>query len=212
MAEFASKGVAGTGLGLGAGALGLMLLGGNNGGCCNNGGLFSGILGGNNCCTVNEKELNLSTALSIAQSEKYTSEKSTENLKELYAETLRLNAIQRETDTKIATGLIETGNALGVLNADVKCLQREIDRNREESTRNFIESKQYAETLVHSEARERICGDEKNILYVNGELAKKIDGTLMIDGSEISYGSCKPVLQSCPCGSTANPYNVTVVE
>ena len=50
MAEYASKGVAGTALGLGiAGTVGLVNQLGNCGGC-GNGGLLGGLFGGNNCC------------------------------------------------------------------------------------------------------------------------------------------------------------------
>ncbi len=166
MAEYASKGLSGTALGLGvAGTVGLVSQMSNNG--CGNG-ILGGLFGGNNGnCYVTEKENNLSTALAIAQSEKYTSEKATENLKELYAETLRLNTIQRETDAKISDGLIQTGNALGILNAEVACIKQDVARNREEA-------RFYTDTKVDAEATIRKCEDEKIVVYTNGQLATKV--------------------------------------
>lgn len=62
MAEFASKGVAGSGLGLGIAGTALGLLSGNNGGIL--GGLF-----GNNNCSVNHYELVQETRISDLQAQ-----------------------------------------------------------------------------------------------------------------------------------------------
>lgn len=62
MAEFASKGVAGSGLGLGIAGTALGLLNGNNGGML--GGLF-----GNNCNMVNHYELNQETRIADLQAQ-----------------------------------------------------------------------------------------------------------------------------------------------
>lgn len=62
MAEFASKGVAGSGLGLGIAGTALGLLNGNNGGIL--GGLF-----GNNNCSVNHYELAQETRISDLQAQ-----------------------------------------------------------------------------------------------------------------------------------------------
>lgn len=82
MAEFASKGVAGTGLGLGIAGTALGLLNGNNGG---NGGLL-GILNGNNGNYVSQNELAMSQALAakdsrigLLESQVYVDQKIVEN-------------------------------------------------------------------------------------------------------------------------------------
>lgn len=176
-------------------ALGLM----NNSGCGN--GILGGILGGgNNCndkCYVNEKELNLTIALTEARSQ---------------ATSL---AIAREEDAKIAavvkdttSALIETGTALARVNEQVKCLQIEVDRNRQDVARDLRESKEYTDCRVNAEAAARQAADQNILAYTNGELAKKISGELVIDGSQIAWGGCKPVLQHCPCGSEQNPFYV----
>ena len=209
MAEFASKGVAGTALGLGiAGTVGLVSQMSNG---CGNNGILGGLFGGNHCdCYVTEKENAYSTALAISQSEANTLKETRKNLEALYAETIRTDNELRKTDAKISDGLIQTGNALGVLNAEVACLKDAVTRNREEGFRNLAESKQYTETLVHAEANQRKCGDEKVTLFVEGQLAKKIDGVLGIDSDMINYNRCRPVLEQCSCGSTAVPFNIKI--
>lgn len=88
MGEFASKGVAGTGLGLGIAGTALGLLnGGNNNNCCgNNGGILGNLFGGNNCnnnCNNETKEsamLRQQVASLIA--ERYSDRTATEAFRE----------------------------------------------------------------------------------------------------------------------------------
>lgn len=207
MAEFASKGIAGTALGFGIGGTALGLMNGSNG--CGNNGILGGLFGNNNCY-VTEKENAYSTALAISQSESNTLKETRKNLEALYAETIRTDNELRKTDARISDGLIQTGNALGVLNTEVACLKDAVARNREEGFRNLNESKSYTETLVHAEAQARKCGDEKVTLFIEGQLARKIDGVLGIDSDMINYNRCRPVLEQCSCGSTSNPFNVAV--
>ncbi|MFI3251881.1 MAG: hypothetical protein R3Y60_01945 [bacterium] len=195
--QYASKGVAGTALGLGIAGTALGLgVAGNNG--CGNSGLFGGLFGGNDNghCYVNEKELNLSTALAIAQSEAKLLETSKNDQIALFAEL-------RTTDAKIADGLIQTGNALGVLNAEVSCLKESVSRNREESFRNLNEAKGYTDTRVTSEAQLRKCEDEKIITYTNGQLATKVTEVQnKIDASQVCGGTpfATPFGATSPCG------------
>lgn len=119
----------------------------------------------------------------------------------------------RQEDTKIADVLKQTNDGLiqvanGVSRNDVRlsCLEEKVQWIREESARNLREAKEYADHLVTCEAKERQAADQNILAYTNGELAKKISGTLKLDGNMVSYSACRPVLQACPCGSEQNPY------
>lgn len=193
----ASSAVGNTALGFGiAGtALGLM----NGGGCGNNGGLLGGLFGGNRCndCYVTEREQNLAIALSQAQSKEQALQ------------------LAREEDAKIAdvlkqtnAGLIEVANGVSRNDVRLSCLEEKVQWIREESARNLAEAKSYTDHRVDCEARERQAADQNILAYTNAELAKKIDGTLKLDSGMVSYGSCRPVLQACPCGSEQSPYFV----
>lgn len=83
MAEFASKGVAGSGLGLGIAGTALGLL--NNGG---NGGILGGLLGGGNQNVVSA----LQAENSMLKAENY----SDKNAKEVYAQSLADNRRLRD--------------------------------------------------------------------------------------------------------------------
>ena len=182
------------GFGIAGTALGLM----NNNGCGN--GILGGLFGGNcnnNNYHVTEREGALALALSEARSKEQALE------------------LARQEDAKIADVLKQTNDGLiqvanGVSRNDVRlsCLEEKVQWIREESARNLREAKEYADHLVACEAKERQAADQNVLAYTNAELAKKIDGTLKLDSGMVSYGSCRPVLQACPCGSEQSPYFV----
>ena len=161
------------------GALGIAsFLGlGANGGGCGNGGILNF---NNNDCNVSYREAQCMTALAIAQSEKESTKQSKNDMERLFQEF-------RTTDAKIADGLIQTGNALGVLTADVRCLQEGVARNREESFRNLQEAKGYTDTSVMAEAQLRKCGDEKVELWVRAQ--NYIPAVMKIDADQICGAS-----------------------
>ncbi len=166
-------------------------LGGDNCG----GGLFGGLFGGNrHNCYVTEKENNLSTALAIAQSEKYATEQTNKSLEALYAQTIRSDDQIKAVNASIADGLIQTGNALGVLTAQVECLKNDVTRNREESFRNLNEAKDYTNTRVDAEAQLRKCEDEKVVLWVKAQnyvpAVLRVDPDQICGASPISSGCC----------------------
>lgn len=194
----ASAATGNTALGFGIAGTALGLMNGNR--CGNNGGLLGGLLGGNcgNDCYVTEREQNLAIALAQAQSKEQALE------------------LARQEDAKIADVLKQTNDGLiqvanGVSRNDVRlsCLEEKVQWIREESARNLREAKEYADHLVTCEAKERQTADQNILAYTNGELAKKISGELVIGGDQIRYGGCRPVLQSCPCGSEQSPYYVS---
>lgn len=121
MAEFASKGVAGTGLGLGIAGTALGLL---NGGA----GLLSGMSA--NCCAdnmpVNRYELNLIQEISrkdahigLLEADKYTDQKIVEAYKDLQGQINALKAAQNEVNMNQAV-------YNGTNTATISCIQAQV--------------------------------------------------------------------------------------
>lgn len=121
MAEFASKGVAGAGLGTGIAGLSLGVLNAM-GGC----GLLSGLFNGGNCCSentaVNRYELNLTQEIAskdarigLLESQVYVDQKLTEVYKDLNAQ---INAIQAQ--------LAQQAVFNATINGTVSCMQGQI--------------------------------------------------------------------------------------
>lgn len=181
-------------------------MGGNNG--CGNG-ILGGLFGGNNCGNngcVSQQELGYAVALAACQGREYASATARQE------DSLVFNEARR-TDDKIANvlkqtneGLIAVGNGVSRLDVKTACLEEKLNWIREESARNLAEAKAYTDHRVDCEAKERQAADQNILAYTNGELAKKISGTLKLDGNMVSYSACRPVLQACPCGSEQNPY------
>ena len=171
-------------------------MGGNNGCGCGNG-ILGGLFGGNNCnsCHVTEKEGALALALAQSQS------------KEIALE------LARQEDVKIAdvlkqtnAGLIEVANGVSRNDVRLACLEKDVAFLQRESGRNLAEAKSYTDMKVEHEAQLRKAGDDNIAAWTQTELNKKIDGTLKLDGGAVSWNGCRPVLQSCPCGSEQSPY------
>lgn len=120
MAEFASKGVAGAGLGLGIAGTALGLL---NGG--------AGLLGANvGCCSentpVNRYELHLTQEIAakdarigLLEADKYTDEKLTEVYKDLNGQISALREAQNAVNTQQAV-------YNGTMNAAIGCIQGQV--------------------------------------------------------------------------------------
>lgn len=204
MAEFASKGVAGTALGLGiAGtALGLGLL--NNNG--------DGILGlGNNNngnAHVTEKEMTYIQQLNAERA------KLAEVTAERYADGVGIStykeavAMSNAQDTKfgallkdVTSEVIRQGQEVAVLKADIKCLNSKVDYenlalNTKINTTADSLSKDIAFTnkslmdAITLESERRACGDEKVVAWVQAQ--DYIKGVIKIDGDQICCGDCSP--------------------
>lgn len=178
------------------------------------GGLFGGLFGGgcnDNCDTVSGKELAYAVGLASCEGREFALQTAREEAAAIFAES-------RRTDDKIAgvvketnQGLIAVGNGVSRLDAKVMCLEEKLGWVREESNRNLRESKEYTDCKVNAEAQLRKAGDDNVVAWTQSELNKKIDGVMKIDGGMVSYGQCRPILESCPCGSAQNPFNVNVI-
>lgn len=189
---------------------------GGNGCGCGGGSILGNIFGGGNCgnrngCCVDQNELGYAVALAACQGREYALATARQEDALVFNES-------RRTDDKIAgvlkdtnSGLIAIGNGLSRLDAKVQCIEEKMGWMREEYTRNFIEGKAYTDQKVQCEAQLRKAGDDAIAAWTQAELNKKIDGVMKINGADVSYGQCRPVLESCPCGSVQNPFNVNVI-
>lgn len=183
-------------------------MGGNNGCGCGNG-ILGGLFGGNNCGNngcVSQQELGYAVALAACQGREYALAAARQE------DALVFNEARR-TDDKIANvlkqtndGLIAVGNGVSRLDVKTACLEEKLNWIREESARNLAEAKAYTDHRVDCEAKERQAADQNILAYTNGELAKKINGELVIGGDQIRYSGCSPVLCNTSCqGTASNP-------
>ena len=123
MAEYASKGVAGTGLGLGIAGTALALLQNDNGG------VLGGLLGGNN-----GKMAELMSENTLLKAQQYTDNKLTPIIVEQAKQGEQINCINNQialrekiTDGKIAQATLVANNGITQLQGALACLQRTVD-------------------------------------------------------------------------------------
>ena len=183
MAEFASKGVAGTGLGLGiAGtALGLM-----------NGGL-NGVLGawGNNTChensPVNRYELGQETAISKLESENallkaniYGDQKLLEVYKYFDGQVKDIRATMCANDKALAVSNAKIEGTFAVLGEQMKAQRNE-----------FM-------VALKREADERCCGDNSIVTYANATFYPKMVADVTTGTTVTAQPTYNPVY-NCGC-------------
>lgn len=123
MAEYASKGVAGTGLGLGIAGTALALLE-NNGN-----GLLGGLFGNNNA-----KMADLVAENTLLKSQQYTDQQTRPMVVELARQGEQINCINNQmalreqiVDGKIAQSALVANNGITQLQGALACLQRTVD-------------------------------------------------------------------------------------
>jgi hypothetical protein len=188
MAEFASKGVAGTGLGLGiAGtALGLM----------NNGGL-GGILGGfgfgngwNNGCNpmVNRYELNQSEIISKLQSEVALRDANIYNDQKLLDVYKYFDGqIKDIRDTMCAND-----KALAVSNAKIEGTFAVLGERMNAMNNQFM-------CALNRERDERCCGDNTIVTYANATFYPKMVADVTVGTTSTAQATYNPIY-NCGCG------------
>ncbi len=162
MAEFASKGVAGTGLGLGIAGTALGLLNSNN---CGNGGLLGGLFGGNNCC--DQKLSALESELAKVTAERYTDQQTLGTAKEIFD-------LFRQEDAKIAavlertnTGLIDVGLGVARLDKEIECIKTTMAKDQEINSLKLANVKSELSGAISLESERRAAGDQNLYCYVN---------------------------------------------
>lgn len=168
MAEFASKGVAGTGLGLGIAGTALGLLNGNGNGIL--GGLF-----GNGVNTATElaglgavNELAKKEAeLAKEKAERYTDQQVLGSVKGIFDEF-------RKEDEKIAgvlkdvtTGFLEVGNAVSRMDKEIECIKTTMTKDQEINALKMANVKSELSGAIALESERRVAGDQNLYCYVN---------------------------------------------
>ncbi len=166
--EYASKGVAGTALGLGAGALGLMALGGNTLGNL-------GVGADTRCDEVSH----LHAKIAKLEAERYADSVGISAYKDMVA-------FSNKSDDKIAQVVKELADEAVINARNDATMSARIDCLEERVARNFLENRNYTTELVALEAERRECCCNNMRTYVDGHF---VPGTLKIMKSDICKGS-----------------------
>lgn len=172
--EYASKGVAGTGLGLGIAGTALGLLNGNNG--CGNG-ILGGLFGNNNC---NDRVSMLQAELAQQKSERYTDQQTLQTQKETFREFQKADDRLTDVISKMTDGFLQVGNAVSRIDKEVECIKTSMVKDQEINALklNALEEKLTGAIAVESERRAN--GDQNLYCYVNstfvpGKLVMPLD-------------------------------------
>lgn len=164
MAEFASKGVAGTGLGLGIAGTALGLMNGN----CGNGGLLGGLFGGNCGNNTDQKISTLEAMLATERAERYTDQTILGATKEIFnnfrAEDAKIAGVVKE----VTDGFLAVGNAVSRLDKEVECIKTTMAKDQEINTLKLAAVKAELSGAISLESERRACGDQNLYSYVNG--------------------------------------------
>lgn len=195
MAEFASKGVAGTGLGLGIAGTALGLLNGNGNG------VLGGLLGGGN--NTDQKISTLEAMLAQEKAERYTDQKVLSSVKEIFDEF-------RAGDAKIAgivkdttAALIEVGQGVTRIDKEIECLKTTIAKDQEINALKIDKVKCELGGAIALESERRIAGDQNLYNYVN---ATFVPGKLIMPMSAICP---EPMMRynnwTAPTGTATTP-------
>lgn len=194
MAEFASKGMAGTALGLGiAGTVGLL----NQMGCNNNGnGLLGGLFGGNRNCgeQYETKECALlREQLATEKSERYADNVGIETYKAAVQ-------MSNKNDDKINANYKELAQAIAEIKVNEAVTQSEIKCLATNTNSRFDALKAETAAAIKLESEHRECGDKNLYAYVNGTF---VPGKLIMPLSSI----CPPAQ---PASGTSSSGGVDV--
>ena len=176
--NFASKGVAGTALGLGAGALGVELLRGG----------FNGILGGGNCgCsedhTVNRYEAGLQSKISSLETQKMLLEANTYSDAKLLEVYKYFDGETKSIRNELAAQAVKNANIEGTF----AVLGEKINASRNE----FL-------CALNRERDERCCGDNAIVTYSNATFYPKMVADITTGTTTTAQTVYNP-LPNCGC-------------
>ena len=159
MAEFASKGVAGTALGLGAGALGVELLRGGLGG------LLGGVMGGGTGQCVPSENMPVNR-YEAAQSARISELETEVKLRDAnFFTTQQLNAFRTYVDDKFSA-VSDALNAQAVHNAKT-------EGSFALAAHDLQSTKAELVGMIRNEAEKRCCGDNAIVNYANATFYPK---------------------------------------
>ncbi len=174
--NYASKGLAGTALGLGiAGTVGLVNSMYNN----NNGnGLFGGLFGGNN----NRQDAAFAEIARL-QAEKYTDQATIKAQKETFAEFRANEAKLADIIKQVTDGFLQTGNAVSRLDKEIECIKTTMGKDAEINELKLKALEEKFTGALALESERRVCGDKNIYNYVNGTF---VPGKLVMPESSIA--------------------------
>lgn len=187
MAEFASKGVAGTGLGLGIAGTALGLMNGN----CGNGGLLGGLFGGNCGNNTDQKISTLEAMLATERAERYTDQTILGATKEIFNEFRAEDAKLAGVVKQVTDGFLAVGNAVSRLDKEVECIKTTMVKDQEINTLKLEAVKAELSGAIALESERRVCGDQNLYNYVN---ATFVPGKLIMPLDSI----CPPAMPLFP--------------
>jgi hypothetical protein len=188
MAEFASKGVAGTGLGLGIAGTALGLMNNN----CN--GIFGGLFGNNNCnnmCSenyaVNRYELNqadriarLESDVALRDANIYNDQKLLEVYKYFDGQVKEIRETMCANDKALAVSNAKIEGTFAVLGEKINAQHNE-----------FM-------CALKREADERCCGDNSIVTYLNATFYPKQIADVTVGTTSTAQATYNPVY-NCGC-------------
>lgn len=201
MAEFASKGVAGTALGLSAGALGVQLLNGNLNG------LLGGLLGNNNGAAEMAMAAILANGMNNSKGDchgdhgydRYDAGKDA-RIAELETE-VKLRDANTYTDQKLLTTYQYIDGQLKEVR-DELCRQRVHNQKTEDSfalaAADLAAVKNELEGKIQIEAERRCCADESIVGYVNSTFYPKMVADVTT-GTETTAQTLRNPIANCGC-------------
>lgn len=183
--EYASKGVAGTGLGLGIAGTALGVLNGNG----NGNGLLGGLFGNNNNCN------GLFAEVGQLKAEKYTDQRVIQSQRETFEEFRKEDAKLAAVLSKVTDGFLQVGNAVSRLDKEVECIKTSMAKDQEINALKLANVKSELSGAIALESERRACGDQNVYNYVN---ATFVPGKLVMPLASI----CPEAMPKCPDTAT----------
>lgn len=158
--EYASKAVAGTGLGLGVAGTVLGLMNGNN---CGNG-LLGGLFG-NNC--ANNRVSTLEAELAQCKSERYTDQVTLATQKETFREFQKADEKLAGVLKEVTDGFLQVGNAVSRIDKELECIKTSMAKDQEINELKLKAVEERLSGAIALESERRVAGDNNLYCYVN---------------------------------------------
>ena len=196
--EYASKAVAGTGLGFGIAGTALGLMNGN----CGNG-LLGGLFG-NNCAT--NRVSTLEAELAQCRGERYADQVALATQKETFNEFRKEDEKLAAVLAKVTDGFLQVGNAVSRLDKEVECIKTTMAKDQEINDLKLKAVEERLSGAIAVESERRVAGDNNLYCYVN---ATVVPGKLVMPIGSICPQPM-PEFNSWTAPTTAAPTNVNI--
>lgn len=196
--EYASKAVAGTGLGFGIAGTALGLMNGN----CGNG-LLGGLFG-NNCAT--NRVSTLEAELAQCRGERYADQVALATQKETFNEFRKEDEKLAAVLAKVTDGFLQVGNAVSRLDKEVECIKTTMAKDQEINDLKLKAVEERLSGAIAVESERRVAGDNNLYCYVN---ATFVPGKLVMPIGSICPQPM-PEFNSWTAPTAAAPTNVSI--